>query len=209
MPSDRDDEEQEGHYDDDGDDDLPPIPAQDSTKKTEKAKRKKGKGKEKADSGKEESEEEDEGWGRGKAAYYATNDDQLASDDEEGHELEEKEAIRLQAKALSGLKDEDFGLNDSIKVTVPEVEECVDNFFLSICAHSCSAFAEPLAVPEVQLPTDKTEIIRHLAKTNPECLALARDWADAALDLVKTQAKLKKCAHPLEIRRILISTLQN
>jgi len=191
LPNDHDDEQTEGHYDDE---DLPQLPSQESTKKKEKAKRKKGKGKEMPDSDKEGSEE-DEGWGRGKAAYYATNDDQLASDDEEGHELEEKEAIRLQAKALSGLKDEDFGLNDSVKVAFPEAEEYVDSFLSFLRAHLCSAFEEPQPVAEVQLPTEKNEIIRHLEKTNPECLALARDWADAAHDLVKTQAKLKKSVH--------------
>ena len=62
----------------------------------------------------EEEEEEDESWGKGKAAYYSSNADQLASDDEEGNELEEKEAIRLQAKIRQELEDEDFGLDDSL-----------------------------------------------------------------------------------------------
>ena len=79
--------------------------------KGKKAKKKKSKA-----SGKKfgEEEEEEESWGKGKAAYYSSNADQLASDDEEGNELEEKEAIRLQAKIRQELEDEDFGLNDSL-----------------------------------------------------------------------------------------------
>ena len=69
-------------------------------------------------------EDLEESWGRGKAAYYNSNADELDSDDEEGHELEEQEAKRLQAKAREGMKDEDFGLNDIIDITKDEVE-CV------------------------------------------------------------------------------------
>lgn len=80
--------------------------------KGKKAKKKKPKSSEKKF--REEEDEEDESWGKGKAAYYSSNADQLASDDEEGNELEEKEAIRLQAKIRQELEDEDFGLNDSL-----------------------------------------------------------------------------------------------
>jgi len=37
---------------------------------------------------------------------------ELDSDDEEGNELEEQEARRLQAKAREALTEEDFGLRD-------------------------------------------------------------------------------------------------
>jgi U3 small nucleolar RNA-associated protein 3 len=60
----------------------------------------------------EEDEEEEEGWGRKKAAYYASNAELIASDDDEANELEEAEARRLQLKARSALRDEDFGLAD-------------------------------------------------------------------------------------------------
>jgi U3 small nucleolar RNA-associated protein 3 len=60
----------------------------------------------------EDEEEEEEGWGRKKAAYYASNADLIASDDDEANELEEAEARRLQLKARSALRDEDFGLAD-------------------------------------------------------------------------------------------------
>jgi U3 small nucleolar RNA-associated protein 3 len=42
------------------------------------------------------------------------------------------------------------------------------------------------------LPLDKQGLIRHLEKTSPETLALARDWDDTAWNLVKTEAKIKK-----------------
>lgn len=57
-------------------------------------------------------EEEEETWGRSKGAYYSSNAAQLDSEDEEANELEEQEALRLQAKAREGMCDEDFGLGD-------------------------------------------------------------------------------------------------
>lgn len=63
-----------------------------------------------------ESESEEETWGRGKGAYYASNAEQLESDDEEGNELEEQEAKRLQAKAREGMSDKDFGLDDLLEL---------------------------------------------------------------------------------------------
>ena len=77
----------------------------------------KSKGKAKAraaptsDASEEESEEE-ESWGHNKSAYYSSNAVELDSDDEEGNELEEQEARRLQAKAREALTEEDFGLRD-------------------------------------------------------------------------------------------------
>ena len=59
-----------------------------------------------------QSEEEEEGWGRKKSEYYASNDAQIESDDEEAHEMEEQEAKRLQTKTRDGLADDDFGLDD-------------------------------------------------------------------------------------------------
>lgn len=41
-------------------------------------------------------------------------------------------------------------------------------------------------------PTDKRSIIRHLEKTNPESLALARDWDDTVHKLQKTHLKIEK-----------------
>ena len=46
------------------------------------------------------------------SAYYSFNVAQIESDDDEALELEENEAMRLQAKALDGMDDNDFGLND-------------------------------------------------------------------------------------------------
>ena len=41
------------------------------------------------------------------------------------------------------------------------------------------------------LPQDKESLLRWLEKTNPESLALARDWEDTAEALMKTKAKLE------------------
>jgi U3 small nucleolar RNA-associated protein 3 len=63
-------------------------------------------------SSEDESASDEDTWGRSKSAYYSSNAAQLDSDDEEANELEEKEAMRLQAKARDGMEDEDFGLDD-------------------------------------------------------------------------------------------------
>ena len=61
--------------------------------------------------------------------------------------------------------------------------------FNSIC---CSEFIEPMAQVVEPLPQDRQALIRHLEKTSPETLALARDWDDTAWNLVKSQAKIKR-----------------
>lgn len=112
---DEDDEEGEENY---GEDDLAPTSALPKARKREN-KKKKGK----QESSEDEVEDEEETWGSGKAAYYSSNATQLDSDDEEGYELEEQEARRLQKKALEGMNDDDFGLND--KHEIPRTDDAV------------------------------------------------------------------------------------
>jgi hypothetical protein len=57
-----------------------------------------------------------------------------------------------------------------------------------------SDFAEPMAQVVEPLPQDKQTLIRHLEKTSPETLALARDWDDTAWNLMRSQTKIQKCA---------------
>jgi U3 small nucleolar RNA-associated protein 3 len=40
------------------------------------------------------------------------------------------------------------------------------------------------------LPKDRQSLFRHLEKTNPEALALARDWDDTVWALMNTQKKI-------------------
>ncbi|KAG6895790.1 hypothetical protein C0992_012577, partial [Termitomyces sp. T32_za158] len=143
------------------------------TKKGKKEKKKKKKG----DSSEEDSDpEQEESWGKSKAVWYSSNAAQLESDDEEGNELEEQEAKRLQNKMREEMEDGDFGLGDAV-----DIEVVNDNDVL----------AEP--TPTVtQLPQDRKLLIRHLEKTSPETLALARDWQDAVETLARTQEKIKK-----------------
>lgn len=48
--------------------------------------------------------------------------------------------------------------------------------------------------PTVQpLPTDDAALIRHFEKTDPESLALARDWTDTTHELSRTQKHIKAC----------------
>jgi hypothetical protein len=42
-------------------------------------------------------------------------------------------------------------------------------------------------------PLDKRDALRHIEKTNPETLALAYDWEDIAIKVVRTQEKIKEC----------------
>ena len=84
---------------------------------SEKSKKKDNKKKKEERNDDDDEEEEEETWGRGKAVYYSSNVAQLESDDEEGHEMEEQEARRLQKKALEGMTDDDFGLNDKHEIS--------------------------------------------------------------------------------------------
>ncbi|EMD40075.1 hypothetical protein CERSUDRAFT_92569 [Gelatoporia subvermispora B] len=173
MPDDseEDDEDRDEEFED-GDDHLEELQEPRERSKKAKKKAKKGKAAESSESSDEESEEE-EGWGWKKSAYYSSNAAQLDSEDEEANELEEQEAKRLQAKARDTLADDDFGLGDAVEVTVEE-----DDVLLEA----------PSAVQS--LPQDKQALLRHLEKTNPEALALARDWDDVAHKLVKAQNRI-------------------
>lgn len=145
--------------------------------KKKNTKKKKGKAGIVSSSSEEEQESEEETWGRGKAAYYSSNADQLESDDEEGNELEEQEARRLQAKMREGMEDADFGLNDAVEVEgKPDFDDFVETAPIVISA----------------LPTDKKLLLRHLEKTSPEALALARDWDETAQLVHATREKIEQ-----------------
>ena len=47
-------------------------------------------------------------------------------------------------------------------------------------------------VVPLSLPQDKLSLLRHLEKNTPETLALARDWDDIAVTVVKAGQRLKK-----------------
>ncbi|KAI0373750.1 hypothetical protein BV20DRAFT_962324 [Pilatotrama ljubarskyi] len=150
--------------------------AKNEKKKAKGKKGKKGKKDESDSEDKSESEEEEEGWGTNKSAYYASNAQEIDSEDEEAIELEEQEAKRLQTKARDAMADDDFGLADVVE-GVPEADGFVD---------------EPVQPAAQPLPQDKQSLLRHLEKTNPEALALANDWDDVAHSLVKAQNKIAK-----------------
>ncbi|KAJ7147521.1 Sas10 C-terminal domain-containing protein [Mycena crocata] len=136
------------------------------------SKLKKSKAKSKASS--DEDSEDDEAWGRGRSAYYSSNAAQLDSDDEEGNELEEQEAKRLQSKARDAMGDDDFGLDDVVEPIL------IGN----------SDAGDEIVAPAEPLPQDTKSLLRHLEKTSPETLALARDWEDTAETLTRTRQKI-------------------
>ncbi|TFK73580.1 hypothetical protein BDN72DRAFT_814143 [Pluteus cervinus] len=159
---------------DEDDDESHVIASTSKVKSTPKSKKKKSA---LSSSSSSESEDEEETWGRGKNAYYADNADEIDSDDEEANELEEQEALRLQKKAREGMSDDDFGLNDVIEIQ--DTDDLVDPI-------------APAQVTPVTLPRDPKELVRHLEKTNPESIALARDWADTARSVAKAKLKLEQ-----------------
>ncbi|KAK1231202.1 something about silencing protein 10 [Marasmius sp. AFHP31] len=164
---DEDDQEAEEDYDEDEDVDMDEdTPARKSTDKK----------KSKKVSEESEESEEEEAWGKGKAAYYESNDAQLDSDDEEALALELEEAKRLQKKSREDMTDRDFGLEDIIDLSTTEDD----------------VFKEPVNGSIKALPKDKNSIIRHLERTDPLSLALARDWSDTAQNLVKSKARLEQ-----------------
>ncbi|KAJ7134521.1 Sas10 C-terminal domain-containing protein [Mycena epipterygia] len=158
------DEEEEGEEEGDAeevDEEMPVV-----KKKSSKSKKSKTKSKSSSD-----EDSDDEAWGRGRSAYYSSNAAQLDSDDEEGNELEEQEAKRLQAKSRDAMADDDFGLDDVVE---PIVIDAIED-------------SPPLMEP---IPQDPKSLLRHLEKTSPETLALARDWEDTAESLTKTRQKI-------------------
>ncbi|KAF8895418.1 Sas10 C-terminal domain-containing protein [Infundibulicybe gibba] len=165
--SDAGDEDDEGE--DDGVEEFGGTPLQKKQKKQGKDKAKKTKGL----SDSEGSEEET--WGRTNSAYYSSNAAQLESDDEEGNDLEEQEAKRIQNKLRDGMSDDDFGLNDIIDISGDDGDE------------------QPLVPPIAPaLPKDPKLLLRHLEKDSPETLALARDWEDTANNLARTREKISQ-----------------
>lgn len=105
LESDGDDEGDDAIETDEYDDEEPVEDVRMQGKKPKKSK------KTKLDSEASSSEEE-ETWGKAKSAYYSSNAAQLESDDEEGNELEEQEAKRLQGKMREDMAEGDFGLDD-------------------------------------------------------------------------------------------------
>ncbi|KZT27417.1 hypothetical protein NEOLEDRAFT_1240361 [Neolentinus lepideus HHB14362 ss-1] len=169
-----DEEEEEGNYEEDKEE----QPAKFSSKKSKSKASKKEKHKLTASSSSESEDESEpeESWGTKKSAYYSSNAAQLESEDDEANEMEEREAARLQAKARDALGDDDFGLADAVEVALAE-EDVLD----------LTAPSEPM-LPA--LPTDKKAVIKHLEKTSPETLALARDLEDVVENLKSTKAKI-------------------
>ncbi|KAK7056705.1 something about silencing protein 10 [Paramarasmius palmivorus] len=168
--SDSEEEDEDMQEEDEGEDmDVEDAP---STSKKSSSKKKSKKKAEESD----QSESEEETWGKGKSAYYASNEAQLESDDEEALALEEQEAKRLQSKAREDMVDADFGLEDILEVETREDD----------------VFQEPAPTLTTSLPQDPKLLIRHLERTDAISLALARDWTDTTQSLLKSKAKLEK-----------------
>ena len=105
-----------------------------------KANKTKGKGKKTSPptSDASESESEEEGWGKKKSEYYASNAEQIDSEDEEANEMEEQEAKRLQTKAREVLTEDDFGLGDAAEAISLEQDKCVTIFCILRHLFECS-----------------------------------------------------------------------
>lgn len=118
-----------GMVEDNSDDDEPEEDDEQEERPQVKKKATKSKANKKSapssSSSSEDSESEEETWGHGKSAYYSSNAAQLESDDEEGNELEEQEAKRLQTKAREGMGEDDFGLEDPVDITSRDDAEYV------------------------------------------------------------------------------------
>lgn len=65
-------------------------------------------------------------------------------------------------------------------------------YLYSHLTFSSSDLAEPSPPVIAPLPKDKKLLIRHLEKTSPEALALARDWDDTAQSLMRSREKIAK-----------------
>ncbi|KAG8826809.1 hypothetical protein FRC19_007377 [Serendipita sp. 401] len=154
---------------DDGDLEEQSIPERmDGIKKTSKGKPVED------DSSSSDSEIKHESWGRKKSAYYTMNGDAVDSDDEETQKLEQAEVRRLQTEARSALEEEDFGLLDAPRIALVEEDVHIATPALSV------------------LPEEPDALVRHLEKTSPETLALAREWEDVMYDVARSQQALQE-----------------
>jgi len=147
-------------------------------------------------------EDVEERWGKSKSAYYSATAQEVDSDDEEARELEEAEALRLQAKAREAVTDDDFGLNDSDSLRTYKPDACVYPCSVASClaqwfnSSSTQPATMPItAVPPSTSPRDKVSILRQLELTSPEVLALAREWQYIAADMRRLEAAITKCVH--------------
>jgi hypothetical protein len=61
----------------------------------------------------------------------------------------------------------------------------------SLTAVVDSVLEEPAVASAPVLPADKASVLRQLEKTNPESLALAREWTDIIRNFVKVDTALK------------------
>lgn len=148
-------------------------------------------------------EDVEERWGKNKFSYYSATAQEVDSDDEEARELEEAEALRLQAKAREAITDDDFGLNDSRLFQTPTLDTCVlYPCSLSSCltqsdwSDSASTQSNPgpsTTVPLVTAPRDKKSILCQLELSSPEVLALAREWGHVAAVMRKLEVAIAKC----------------
>ncbi|KAH8824904.1 Sas10 C-terminal domain-containing protein [Flagelloscypha sp. PMI_526] len=167
-PNESDDEDDDEQQDSD-------VSMEEAPKKSSKksSQRKKKKSKQDLSESEQESSEE-EHWGKSKSVYYNSNAAELDSDDEEGQELELQENRRIQAKHLSSLTDEDYGLEGISELSLNDDDALA-----------------PSIQTNLPLLTDKNAILRHMEKTSPETLALARDWDEVARSLVKRQKQIQ------------------
>ncbi|KAL7409037.1 hypothetical protein BDY24DRAFT_242893 [Mrakia frigida] len=125
---------------------------------------------------------EDETWGTNANAYYARPSTRRARDDEEDgsgdedleerREMEDREARKLQRKGREAMSGGDFGLEDLGRLGAGLEEEEEEE-------------EQRPAAPTEPLPTDAPSLLRHLERTAPETLALAREWGDIALRIPK------------------------
>lgn len=187
-----DDEEESGCLQVDSDADSEPTPPKSKLKsKLSKVAR----DTKKSSSQKNASDSEDEEtWGRSKGAYYSSNAAQIDSEDEEANELEEQEALRLQAKTCEAMCDEDFGLGDVVEGDAEPPEAMYTCCFVihTAAKHKTSREQEEVPnPPPTKAPQDKQSILRTLEKKSPEAIALARDWEDTAYSLVEARARVE------------------
>jgi U3 small nucleolar RNA-associated protein 3 len=185
LEPDEDDDGDEAIEMGEGDDKEPTEDTRSQKKKAKKLKKKE------QDSESSSSEEEEETWGKAKNAYYSSNAAQLESDDEEGNELEEQEARRLQGKMREDMAEGDFGLDDTPNLDGKAETECACFLWFPFLANLSPSDLAPVPVVIIPLPQDKKSLIRHLEKTSPETLALARDWQDAVEELQESAGYLK------------------
>ncbi|WFD43256.1 something about silencing protein 10 [Malassezia psittaci] len=131
------------------------------------------------------SDDDEEGWGTNKHAYYNANRTQVSDsdselDEDQLHELETKEAIRLQRQSRAQMGDEDFGLGE---IDAQQAQVNADEQSAAARARRRKEFDQDSISPDSAESATPDELLARLQVRAPIVLALVDEFQDTLRQL--------------------------